>query len=201
MSAQDSSHTPGPPPRHGHPTPRGANSLRRTSDRFEGWFRRVLMVVLVLGLPVAAVSAGMATYGASMGTVRTQAADRHQVTARLTAGVESGDDWAKQLARVRWTDTDGVVRTGSAMAEKGTAKGAALRIWVTRNGTVTGPPTSTINATTSGWMVGGMAAFGVVAGVYAVWAGMRLVLNRRRYAQWAADWGRVEPQWSSRFHP
>ena len=61
--------------------------------------------------------------------------------------------------------------------------------------------TTTLNATTSGWLVGGMAAFGVAAGSYAVWAGMRLVPDRRRYAQWDAEWGLVEPRWSARFRP
>ncbi|MFJ9010010.1 hypothetical protein [Streptomyces canus] len=199
MSAQGSPYASGPSPKRGDRAPKGANSLSRMSDRFEGWFRRVLMVVLVLGLPAAAVSAGLTAYEASMRTVRAQAAERHQVTAQLTAGVKSDADWAKRPVQVRWTDTNGVVRMGTALVKPGTAKGATVRVWVTREGTVTSPPTSTLNATTSGWMVGGMAAFGVAAGSYAAWAGMRLVLDRRRYAQWDAEWDLVEPQWSARF--
>lgn len=199
MSARGSPYASGPPPKHGDHAPKGANSLRRTSDRFEGWFRRVLMVVLVLGLPAASVSAGLTAYEASMRTGRAQAAERHQVTTRLTAGVKNDDDWAKRPAQVRWTDTDGVVRTATALVKSGTPKGATVRVWVTRDGTVTSAPTSTLNATTSGWMVGGMAAFGVAAGSYAAWAGMRLVLDRRRYARWDAEWDLVEPQWSKRF--
>ncbi|WP_329259163.1 hypothetical protein [Streptomyces pseudovenezuelae] len=199
MSAQGSPYASGPPSERGDRASKDAKSLSRMSDRFESWFRRVLMVVLVLGLPAAAVSAGLTAYKASMRTVRTQAAERHQVNARLTAGAKSDDDWAKRPAQVRWTDTDGVVRTGAALVKPGTPEGATVRVWVTREGTVTSPPTSTLNATTSGWMVGGMAAFGVAAGSYAAWAGMRLVLDRRRYAQWGAEWDQVEPQWSARF--
>jgi hypothetical protein len=47
--------------------------------------------------------------------------------------------------------------------------------------------------------VGGMAAFGLATGACAARAGMRLVLDRRRYAQWDAEWDLVEPQWSARF--
>ncbi|MFI8071698.1 hypothetical protein ACIF85_23320 [Streptomyces sp. NPDC086033] len=137
--------------------------------------RRILMVVLVLGLPAAAVSAGLTAYEASMHTVRTQTAERHQVTARLTSTAKGGD-WAKRPA-------------------------PAVRVWVTHDGRVTDAPTSTLNAATSGWMVGSMAAFGVAAGSYAAWAGIRLALDRRRYAQWDAEWGRVEPRWSARFRP
>ncbi|MER6290762.1 Rv1733c family protein [Streptomyces sviceus] len=199
MSAQGSPYASGPPSRRGDHAHKDANSLRRTSDRFEGWFRRVLTVVLLLGLPAAAVSTGLTAYEASMGTVRAQTAERHQVTARLTAGVQSDEGWAKLPAQVRWTDTNGVVRTGAALVKPGTPKGAPVRVWVTREGTVTGPPTSTLNATSSGWMVGAMAAFGVAAGCYAALAGMRLILNRKRYAQWDAEWDLVEPQWSARF--
>ncbi|MGV9941323.1 Rv1733c family protein [Streptomyces sp. NPDC003401] len=200
MDTQGSPYTPGPPSRHGGHASRGANPLRRPSDRFECWCRRVLVVVLLLGLPAAAVSAGTAAYEASMDTVRAQTAERHQVTARLTADVV-GDDRATRPAQVRWTDTDGVVRTGAALVRSGTPAGATVRVWVDRKGTVTGPPASGLNATTSGWLMGGMAAFGVVATSGAAWTGTRLLLDRRRYAQWDAEWNAVEPRWSERFRP
>jgi hypothetical protein len=162
--------------------------------------RRVLLLVLVLGLPAAAVSTGLTAYEASMRTVRTQAAERHQVTARLTSTAEGGE-WVKRPAPVRWIGVNGVVRTGTALVRPGTAKGSAVRVWVTRDGQVTDPPTTTLNATTSGWLLGGMAAFGVAAGSYAAWVGMRLLLDRRRYAQWDAEWDLVEAGWSARFRP
>ncbi|GGR84151.1 membrane protein [Streptomyces humidus] len=198
MDAQGSPYTPGPPSRRGEDTAKGANSLRRTSDRFECWFRRVLLVVLVVGLPMASVSAGLAAYEASMRSVRVQAAERHQVTARLTSAVK-GSDWAKRPAQVRWTDADGTARTGSALVKPGTSKGAAVRVWVDRAGNVVTAPATTLNATASGWLIGGMTAFGVAAGSYAAREGMRRVLDRRRYAQWDAEWDLVEPRWSARF--
>ncbi|MFJ1973854.1 hypothetical protein ACIO93_34935 [Streptomyces sp. NPDC087903] len=201
MSAQGSPYAAGPPSGRDRKTPKGANSLRRMSDRLECWLRRALMVVLVFGLPVVSVGAGLTAYRASLDTVRAQTADRHQVTARLTSSISSANGWAERTAQVRWTDTNGIMRTGAARVKPGTPKGATVRVWVARGGTVTGPPTTTLNATTSGWMVGGMAAFGVAAGCCAAWAGLRLVLDRRRYAQWDADWNQVEPQWSARFHP
>ncbi|WTX85958.1 hypothetical protein OG440_02760 [Streptomyces sp. NBC_00637] len=198
MSAQGSPYASGPQPGCGGDTFKGANSPRRPSDRIECWFRRLLMVVLVVGMPVAALGAGLTSYEASMRTVRTQAAQRHQVTARLTSDVKGGD-WAKRAAPVRWTDGDGTVRTGTALVKPGMAEGATVRIWVTRHGTVTIAPTSTLNATTSGWLMGAMAAFGVAVGSHAARAGMSLVLDRRRYARWAAEWELVEPRWSARF--
>ncbi|WKX14021.1 hypothetical protein [Streptomyces sp. NL15-2K] len=199
MSAQNSPHASGqPPPRQEHAS-KGANPLRRTSDRFESWFRGLLMLVLVLGLPVAALSAGTTAYESSMRTVQAQSADRQEVTARLTSNVKGVTTDGKQQAQVRWTDDNGTVRTGTTLVKSGTPKGATVRVWVDRDGGLTSPPMSELNATTTGWFAGGMAAIGVGAGFYAARTGMRHVLDRRRYAQWDAEWDLVEPLWSARF--
>ncbi|MEG3627891.1 Rv1733c family protein [Streptomyces poriticola] len=199
MSGQDSPHASGPrPPREPHGQ-RGPNPLRRPSDRFEEWFRRALYLVLVLGLPAAALGAGQNAYESSMRTAQSQAAERQEVTARLTSQAGDGGRGAQQPAEVRWTDAHGTVRTGTAVVEAGTDKGASVQVWVDRQGTVTGPPMTASEARTAGWFTGGMAAIGVVAGVHAARSGVRLVLDRRRYAQWEAEWDRVEPLWSARF--
>lgn len=199
MDAQGSPYTSDPPSPRSVRMPLRVNPLRRPSDRFEWWFRRFLMILLVLGLPVAAYSAGTTACRASMRTVRAQAAERHEVTARLTEDVQRHDNVVKQPAQVRWTDASGVVRTGAALVKPGAPKGTAVRVWVDRNGTVTSPPDSTLNARTTGWVMGGAAAFGMAFGSYAFWVGTRLLLDRRRYAQWDAEWARAEPLWSARF--
>ncbi|MFB8754410.1 Rv1733c family protein [Streptomyces nigra] len=199
MSTQGSPYSPGPPmPPSGH-VPARANPLRRPSDRFEWWFRRFLLVLLVLGLPAAAFGAGTTAHEASMRTVRAQVAQRHEVTARPTTDVPRDGSAAKQPAEVRWTDAGGVVRTGAALVKPGTSKGDAVRVWVDRSGHVTTPPASALNAKATGWIVGAMVGFGTAFGVYVLWAGTRLILDRRRYAQWDAEWDRAEPLWSARF--
>ncbi|WP_322722821.1 Rv1733c family protein [Streptomyces phyllanthi] len=199
MGAQDSPYASGsPPPRQEH-TSKGANPLRRTSDRIESWFGGLLLLALVLGLPVAALSAGLTAYGASMRIVQAQAAERHEVTARLTTNLKGNTDAAKQQALVRWSDSDGTVRTGTTLVKSGTPQGATVRVWVDRDGSLTNPPMSALNARTSGWFAGGMAAAGVTAGFFAARAGMRHLLDRRRYARWDAEWDLLEPLWSGRF--
>ncbi|MGJ5830793.1 hypothetical protein [Streptomyces ossamyceticus] len=199
MSTQNSPQASGPlPPRPEHAS-KGANPLRRTSDRFESWFRGLLTLVLFLGLPMAALSAGLTAYESSMRTVHAQSADRHEVTARLTTNVKGVATDGKRRAQVRWTDDNGTVRTGTTLVKSETPKGAPVRVWVDRGGGLTSPPMSELNATTTGWFVGGMTAIGVGAGFYAARAGMRHVLDRRRYAQWDAEWNVVEPLWSARF--
>ncbi|MFE1312526.1 hypothetical protein [Streptomyces sp. NPDC058755] len=199
MSTHGSPSASGPPRPHKGDVPREANPLRRTSDRYESWFRRVLMLVLVLGLPVAALSAGLTAYESSMRTVHAQAAARHEVTARLTSDVLGDGLVSKRPAPIRWTERNGTVRTGTALVKAGTTKGAAVRVWVDRDGSVTTPPMNTAGAQANGWFVAGMAALGVALGAHAARAATRLALDRRRYAQWEAEWDLVEPLWSGRF--
>ncbi|MFI8239276.1 hypothetical protein ACIF83_18695 [Streptomyces sp. NPDC085866] len=199
MSAHASPSASGPPrPRKGD-VPYEANPLRRTSDRCESWFHRLLMLVLVLGLPVAALGAGHTAYESSMRTVHAQAVERHEVTARLTSDVLGDSRVSKRQAPIRWTQRNGIVRTGTALVEPGTPEGAIVRVWVDRDGTVTSPPMNVAGAQANGWFVAGMAALGVALGVRAARAAMRLALDRRRYARWEAEWDLVEPQWSGRF--
>ncbi|MFE5191153.1 hypothetical protein [Streptomyces sp. NPDC056628] len=179
--------------------PARANPLRRPSDRFEWWFRRFLMALLVLGLPVATYSAGTTAYDASIHTVRAQVAQRHEVTARPTRDVPGDDQGAQQPVRVRWTEPGGVERTGATLVKPGTSKDDAVRVWVDQSGHVTDPPSSMLNARTTGWFAAAMVALGTVLATHLLWRGTRLLLDRRRYAQWDAEWDRAEPLWSARF--
>ncbi|MGW7404247.1 Rv1733c family protein [Streptomyces sp. NPDC054833] len=199
MSAHGSPSASGPPRPHKGDAPHGTNPLRRTSDRFESWFGRVLMLVLVLGVPAAALGAGLTAYESSLRTVHAQVAERHEVAARVMSDVPGDDSVSRQPARIRWTEPNGITRTGATFVEPETPKGATVRVWVNRDGDITGAPMNAVTAKANGWFVGVMAALGVVAGVYAVRAALRLALNRRRYAQWDTEWDLVEPLWSARF--
>ncbi|WP_328224179.1 Rv1733c family protein [Streptomyces sp. NBC_00310] len=202
MSAQDSPHASDPRrPDHEH-LPRGANPLRHTTDRIEAWWSGFLLLVLVLGLPMASVSAGLAAYGSAMRAVQAQTAERHQVTARLTpdpdaARVSAADE--KQKVRLSWTGEDGERRTGTAYVSQDEAERSTLRIWVDREGTVKAPPMSAGDAQATGWVMGGMTAVGVYVVLVAARKSMRLALDRSRYARWDTEWDLVEPQWSARF--
>lgn len=199
MSARDPCPS-GPPPSHRDRTPGTANPLRRPSDRFESWFGCFLLLVLALGLPAAALGAGQSAYQSALRTVQTQSAERYQVD----ASVESVDDnvgaTAKEQAEIRWTDDDGTVRTATAPVQPDTRESSSVRVWVTRDGDVTGPPMTRNQALTTGWFAGGAAAAGVGAAVYVAHVGARRALDRGRYARWDAEWERVEPLWAGRFH-
>ncbi|MEV5399593.1 hypothetical protein AB0N26_26010 [Streptomyces cellulosae] len=199
MSARDPRPS-GPPPSHPDRTPGSANPLRRPADRLESWFSSILLLVLALGLPAAALSAGQNAYRSGLRTVQTQSAERHQVDATVRSVDENVGATAKEHARIRWTDDDGTVRTGSTPVKPDTREGSTVRVWVTRDGDVTGPPMTRNQAVTTGWFAGGAAAAGVGSAVYVAHVGARHALDRRRYAQWDAEWEQVEPLWAGRFH-
>lgn len=98
------------------------NPLRRTSDRVEHWYVRSLLAVMVFAVPAVSLRAGLAMYDSDMRTMRSQAAERHPVTAQLLSdatGVPTEAVDGRQGARVGWTEKDGRQGTGIARVEPG----------------------------------------------------------------------------------
>ncbi|WP_453053223.1 Rv1733c family protein [Streptomyces pratens] len=126
------------------------------------------MIVLVVGPPMAGLVAGRTAYESSMRTVQAQSAERQQVSARVMSITENVGQPVKEQAqaRVRWTDSSGTVRTATALVEPDTSKGATVRVWVDRDGTVTSPPLTKPQAVPNGWFVGGMAVISAATGPY-----------------------------------
>jgi hypothetical protein len=200
MNARGPQNAGGPRSPHRKRLPKRANPLCRTSDRIEAWVSGVLFAVLALGLPAASLSVGRAAYSSELRTVNAQAAERHQVDARLSADATGSGQGRGgfQNAPVHWTEKDGTQHSGTAHVTPGTANGATVRIWVNRDGAVTDAPMPPGSAIATGWLAGGLTAGAVTAGVFGARRGVRYTLDRRRYAQWEAEWQMLEPQWSKR---
>lgn len=189
------------PPLLGRPA-RGRNPLRRRTDRVQSWFTALFLLVLGLGLPMAAISSGNAAYASQMNVVHAQAAERHQVTARLAESPPGGPGQSEatelRMAKVSWTGGDGARHIGVATVPGDADAGTDVRVWVGRDGELAQPPTSASTARTMGWFTGTLTAAVVLAAAFAGRARVRQVLDRRRYAQWEAEWKAVEPMWSGR---
>jgi hypothetical protein len=189
------------PPLLGRPA-RGRNPLRRPTDRVQSWFTVLFLLVLVLGLPMAALSAGHAAYASQMRVVHAQEAARHQITARLAEAAPGGpgqsDVTELRIAKVGWTGEDGARHTGVATVPGGADAGTEVRLWVGPDGNLAQPPASPSTARTMGWFTGTLTAAVVLAAAFAGRARVRQVLDRRRYARWEAEWKVVEPAWSGR---
>ncbi|MCF6524868.1 hypothetical protein [Streptomyces sp. JJ36] len=184
------------------PTPAGHNPLRRPCDRAQSRVNVLLVLVLLLGGVWAAFAAGTAAHDAHLEQARTQAAERTEVTARLTTdGKEAtGADPGRgaDVAQVRWTDEDGTVHTGTVRVEAGAERGDPARVWVDREGHLTTPPDSPASAAMSGWVTALLVAGGAVIAVMLLRAVLARLFDRHRYALWEEEWARLEPRWSGR---
>ncbi|MGR3936008.1 Rv1733c family protein [Streptomyces sp. BRA346] len=189
------------PPLLGRPA-RGRNPLRRRTDRVQSWFSLLFLLVLALGLPMAAVSAGNAAHASQMRVVHDQEATRHQITARLAETPPGGPGQSEatelRMAKVSWTGDDGARHAGVATVPGDADAGTEVRVWVGPDGDLAQPPTSPSTARTMGWFTGMLTAAAVAGAAFAGRARVRQVLDRRRYAQWEAEWKVVEPAWSGR---
>ncbi|MGW1024612.1 Rv1733c family protein [Streptomyces sp. NPDC002577] len=189
----------------GHRAPgRGTNPLRRTSDRLRSWCARILLVIAVVGIPIAGVTTGLMSYESRMRVAQTENAARHPVDARLVANapeaVPTGDgaDPARVPAQVRWTGSDGTEHNGTAQVKPATAAGTTIRLWVDGRDRITPAPTTPGQAVLSGCTSGVTVSAAAIVTAVLAWKGFTRLLDRRTYAQWDAEWERVEPDWSRR---
>lgn len=181
---------------------RSGNPLYRTSDRAQSWFGFLLVIGLIVGLPAASIAVGTATLHSGMETVRAQTDDRHPVKARLVSDAEPAPDPAGSGSPVkmpvRWTDKDGTRHEGVARVAPGTEAGTVVNAWADRSGSITEPPMSSKQAVATAWLAGAVTAGATVTVILLARAGFAYLLDRRRYAQWEAEWDLLEPQWSRR---
>jgi hypothetical protein len=181
-----------------------ANPLRRGCDRAEAWLRIGLVLIFLIGSPLAAIGLGKLTQAASASAARAQAASERQVPAVLLDRVaraaddplygQAGFVWA----RARWTAPDGQRRTGQVPAQVGSLAGDMVTIWVNSAGQLAYPPIgqSQIASRVIAVVALTPAALGIVL-LVVLWLA-RSVLDRRRLADWAVEWSAVEPQWTKR---
>ncbi|MDQ0753504.1 hypothetical protein QF034_007735 [Streptomyces africanus] len=169
------------------------NALKRRIDVVEAW---VVLAGWALAL-LAGVCAGLMAAGAVERAVEHQQAESRQVSA-VAVEDAPGPSPARAAsdhrvwAKVRWTAPDGSTHTEQARVPPRTPAGSTIPLWVNRSGDITIPPVSGGEAwlhTTVGGGLAGVLAGGVVLG--AAWL-TRLSLDRRRMAQWAAEWERID---------
>ncbi|GAA1413395.1 hypothetical protein GCM10009639_66510 [Kitasatospora putterlickiae] len=167
---------------------------------------------LIAGLALAVGLAGVIT-AAVLGyraTGRTAEADRvrlHRTEATVLdkirteesgVGRWSGGYQKRTDTSVSWTTPDGLARTGTVEAPRGTATGSTLVLWLDESGAPATAP-----ATPVGLVVGavctGLAGSATLAALIGGALALRLrVLDRRADRAWERSWARWEPRWSGR---
>jgi len=175
------------------------NPLRRATDRVETAVLALLVAVFLIGAPFAALAAGAWVHGMARQTQLAQEASRHQVTAVvLTVAAASAGEELVLEAQVRWLAPDGREVTHEVPVPSGTVAGGKVLVWTDRTGSFTDAPLSdsqVAEQTTIAEVTGVIATAGVLAlvGVLTLWT-----INKRRMADWDADWQATGPRWTTR---
>jgi hypothetical protein len=171
---------------------------RRVTDRVEDAVAWVLMVAALLLVVVAGVT-GLGVYGAESARAELESGTRSPVRAVLLedAQLMTGDLGERLPVRVpaRWTDRNGLERSGLVDVAYPKSAGTAVEVWVDAEGEVVSRPVRPLNA-----VVGGITSgFGVLCAggtlLVATWFGARGLTARRNSRHWERTWEQVEPQW------
>lgn len=178
------------------------NQLRRGSDRAETAVIVLLAVAFAAGAPFAALGGGAWVHAVAQRQQAEQRADWRTVPAvTLTAagaGGGPGGGYLNADAKARWTAPDGAVITSQIPVPAGTRAGQTIRVWVARDGTLTGPPLqdSQVSARVVMGEAGAVAGLAVTVALAGV--ASRRSLDRHRLAAWESEWRSTGPRWTTR---
>lgn len=160
-----------------------------------------LLVVFLVGVPLTALIAARWAAVSGLRAERAQSG-QHQVTATLLhdAPAQTGSPqfpvpWPRVPAR--WASPSGP-RTGLVPVQPGTKAGTAVTAWTDWSGKLTGVPVDPADITGQEAAAALAASVVLSALLLALWAYAGVFLDRRRMADWDADWARTEPQWTGR---
>jgi hypothetical protein len=180
------------------------NPLRRGTDRIEAALRLVTVILLVAGVPAAAIVAGRQADHLALNRAHAEQAKDHLVTAVLlqnaapTGIPDPYTDVQATWVPARWQPPGQPPRTGQVLAVAGARQGSTVRIWIDSTGAVTSPPMDHRD-------VAGAVCLAVVGTCLVSWlvlmvAGIlaRRTLDRRRLNAWDAEWRASGPLWSGR---
>lgn len=173
------------------------NPLRRASDRIEALFVALFLLLFATGLVLAPMY-GRAVYQDGL---RAEQSGRW-VTARLVRDAPAAPPYeggaVPARAKATWTGADGRPVTGMVPVRWGAKAGATVRVWLDASGRpVADPPQR--SETLARAVAVGLTTVLVSGGIaLAGYAGVRALLDRRRYAAWAAEWIVTEREWRRR---
>ena len=181
------------------------NPLRRWTDRVEAAMRLITVILLLVAVPIAAITVGRQADRLALRQAQAQQVADHEVSAVLLQQAQATgvpDPYTSiQLTYVlaRWQPPGQAPRSGQVLAPAGAHAGSTVKVWVDASGAVTGPPPDPrmiAGDVTMSVVVTGLVASMLVLGSNAL---ARCALDRRRMRAWDAEWRAAGPQWTG--HP
>ncbi|MBO0821504.1 MAG: hypothetical protein J2P26_11725 [Nocardiopsaceae bacterium] len=158
------------------------------------------IVTAIAAGPFAVPAAAGASHAAAASAQAEQEATRHQASAvllqRAADGGKSYSAGSQVLARAAWRAPDGAPRTGQVMAQAGAAQGSSVRVWTDQAGHLTSPPLTSGQIESQADLAG--AATGIALALLALGESLIIqrAMDRRRMAEWDAEWSATEPSWN-----
>lgn len=179
------------------------NPLRRASDQMETVVLAVLVIAFLAAAPFVAQASAAWALARAQQAQTAQQASWHLVPAvvlKTESTVQGGGGYpALQLqAQARWAAPDGKVVTSEIPVSPGTAVGATVRVWTTSDGRLTEPPMRDSQVAGTAGFAGALSvvAFAVLLIITGTLA--RHALDKRRMADWDAEWRVTGPRWTTR---
>lgn len=170
------------------------NPLRRAWDRAEVALLGGLLAAFLIGVPLAALSAGLAQYHAE----RARQASWHRVPAVvLPPASDSGYARLRGAVLATWTAPGGARRTSWIVAPAHTRTDGTVTVWIDGSGRPTHAPAQPAQMVSEAIVVAVIAA--AIAGLPLLGAAAlaRWMLAKRRLAAWDAAWRATGPRWTS----
>ncbi|MFF4015994.1 hypothetical protein [Streptomyces sp. NPDC001843] len=168
------------------------NPLKRRADMMEAWLVLGVWLLTVL----TGVLSGLAAAGSIEHGLARERAEWRPAVARVTekapGKANSGDQvWAE----VRWKTADGSSHTGQARVAPGSGAGAPVTVWTDPQGSLVTRPASVSQAHLRAGLIGTLVGVSAAAVPFVSGMALRGRLERRRMADWDAEWARLGPQW------
>ncbi|MFO7193890.1 MULTISPECIES: hypothetical protein [Thermocrispum] len=176
---------------------RSRNGLVRTADRIEAAVVGFCVTAALGALPVVGV------IGSTVHADLLEQADRQRAESRPTIATLVSDappahpgTVAPVSAPVEWTAAGGR-HTGTAHVPAGSKAGVTVTVWVDGRGERVPQPLTDEEAALNAALNATRMWLGFVALLATVCCLGHWLLNRRRYAAWAAEWHRVSRTWGT----
>ena len=179
----------------------GRNRLARARDRVEGAVVLVAVLVVLLGIPVAA-TVGSETYQAAVVESVAQSRTRHETTATLLEDVPAATaaGTPSHRAAATWDGPDGSHHRGPVVAAPYLKAGTRLAIWVDDAGRTTTPPLTVEGAVITAIGVA-FLSWSALVFLMAGLCALTTYLNKKTSSRhWEAEWAATEPEWTGRRH-
>ena len=178
------------------------NPLRRVSDRVETIVLTALLVVFLVGAPLAGLAAGGWAHSAAARDQRLQQASRQVVNASVVlipaSRASDGPASVTWAGGLHWVAPDGrAVTTSLAVPIEMLGRHDTLPVWSTEQGQLAPPPMNGLQVAALTTLSAALAALAAAAALVLSGLVARLLMNRHRMAAWDDDWRVTAPRWNT----